>query len=311
MSTALPIWATDTTTLSLAGRIADGAGVIGVVIDNRAALINATSKIVSFQNAEVEKAYINYLGSFNAGPGTTLLPAYSFVADPDTGIWNSAGDTIGFATNGITRATIDTVGLNLITANAGAGINLDITATAYTTLLGGGLDVARLGAITGVNGETMIDVSVTPNFTLTEPGAGLFTYRGVSIDMFNVAVTAGAGSSGIVGLFVNANTDADAGTRLAMYAIGNDILQGNVGIGNMPFAWGANSALVLGIANGTPPAAAVANEIQLYSVDSSDAAATLGLMLEQAVAAIGVTVATTKIKVLINGVEYYLLLSTV
>lgn len=84
---------------------------------------------------------------------------------------------------------------------------------------------------------------------------------------------------------------------------------GNLGLGTSTF--GANSAKVLALANGTAPAAHVDNQIQAYSVDSSDSTATLGLMLEQAVAAVGATVATTKIKVLINGTEYFLLLSTV
>lgn len=84
---------------------------------------------------------------------------------------------------------------------------------------------------------------------------------------------------------------------------------GNVGIGLASF--GANAVTVLGIKNGTVPAASVADAIQIFSVDSSDAAATLGLFLEATVAVVGATAATHKVKIKINGTEYYLLISTV
>ena len=198
----------------------------------------------------------------------------------------------------------------LIDATGAAGLDLNITSTSYTTLLGG-IDVVRSGAITGVNGEIMIDMNIAPAFTLTEPGAGIFYYRGLSVDMASVAVTAGAGTTGLVCLYLNAATDADIGSSHALYAIGSSVINGNVGIGALPFSWGANSVNVFGIYNGTAPAAAVANEIQIYSIDSSDATATLGLMLEQAVEAIGTFTASHKIKVLLNGTEYYLSLDSV
>ena len=84
---------------------------------------------------------------------------------------------------------------------------------------------------------------------------------------------------------------------------------GNVGIGTTTF--GANAVTVLGIANGTVPVAHVDNTIQIYSVDSSDATATLGLMLEQAVEEIGTFTATHKIKIGINGSFYWLTLDAV
>jgi len=101
-------------------------------------------------------------------------------------------------------------------------------------------------------------------------------------------------------------TNASATSRTAKMTINN---AGNIGIGIVTF--GANSVTVLGIANGTVPAAHVDNEIQIFSVDSSDAAATLGLMLEQAVEAIGTFTASNKIKVKINGTEYWIQLDAV
>lgn len=89
------------------------------------------------------------------------------------------------------------------------------------------------------------------------------------------------------------------------------ILRGNVGIDVSTF--GAGAVNVLAIPNGTPPDAAVADEIQIYSKDSSDGAAnaTLALMLEQAVEVIGTFTPSHKIKVWINAVEYWLQLDAV
>jgi hypothetical protein len=73
---------------------------------------------------------------------------------------------------------------------------------------------------------------------------------------------------------------------------------GNVGIGTSIF--GTNSVGELCIANGTAPTALVANAIQIFSVDSSDNAATLGLFLEQAMTSDG---NTRYLKIKINGEE--------
>ena len=85
----------------------------------------------------------------------------------------------------------------------------------------------------------------------------------------------------------------------------------NANVGLLTNTFGANSDGVLAIANGTAPGAHVDNEIQMYSVDSSDSAATLGLMLEQAVENIGTFTASHKIKVKINGTEYWIELDAV
>lgn len=87
------------------------------------------------------------------------------------------------------------------------------------------------------------------------------------------------------------------------------ILQGGVCIGGASVE--AGSTYTLNIKNGTAPDAHVDNQIIVYSVDSSDSAATLGLFLEQAVEDIGTFTASHKIKVKINGTEYWLQLDAV
>jgi hypothetical protein len=63
---------------------------------------------------------------------------------------------------------------------------------------------------------------------------------------------------------------------------------------------------------GTVPIAATADSILAYAVDSSDNTATLGLMLEQAVEAIGAGFTPDfKLKILVDGVEYRIALEAV
>ena len=76
---------------------------------------------------------------------------------------------------------------------------------------------------------------------------------------------------------------------------------------------GLNMITPLGVKANTEPAAQPTNQIQIYSKDSSDGSdnATLGLMLEQDVEVIGTFTASHKVKVWINGVEYWMQLDAV
>jgi hypothetical protein len=49
-------------------------------------------------------------GSFIGGSGTSSLPSYEFVNDPDTGMFSPAANTIGLATSGVERLKITDVG---------------------------------------------------------------------------------------------------------------------------------------------------------------------------------------------------------
>ena len=91
----------------------------------------------------------------------------------------------------------------------------------------------------------------------------------------------------------------------------NVLSNGNIGLGTSTF--GTSSAGVLAIKNGTATTASLADQIHIFSKDSSDGItnATLGMYLEQTVEA-GVAVSSTnKLKVWINNTEYYLLLTAV
>jgi hypothetical protein len=143
------------TALGIMGAQADGGGAVGVGIGSYENFVTAGSILASFRTnmgsaGGTQKAYVDYLGSFNAGPGTALLPAFSFVADLNTGIWNLTTDTIGFSTGGTTRASINLT-------------DLDTTA------------IGRKVAVTNINAATydviatdeILDVSYTSTAAVT------------------------------------------------------------------------------------------------------------------------------------------------
>ena len=92
------------------------------------------------------------------------------------------------------------------------------------------MDIARSGNLTGVDTQTIIDLSIEPTFTLTEPGAGTAYYYGMSLDMSPVSVTAGAGTSQIAALRLIANGDADVGTNMALFVESGSFKLGDTGV---------------------------------------------------------------------------------
>lgn len=92
---------------------------------------------------------------------------------------------------------------------------------------------------------------------------------------------------------------------------GVNVRYGNLGIGIT--AWGDNATNTLGIrADGVVPTTSPAGIVQLFADDSSDGAtnATLGIRTEQAVEA-GAMTPSHKLKIWVNGTEYWLSLDAV
>ena len=85
---AAGISAPTTSGFTLAGNVTTGGTAIGVVVDNLVALTTAGAKIVSFQNHEVEKAYIDKDGRvFSSG-----LKFSTYVSDLIPGIGREGGN---------------------------------------------------------------------------------------------------------------------------------------------------------------------------------------------------------------------------
>lgn len=188
--------------------VADGATAIGMVIGNQTAFVTAGAKLVSIRNATVEKAYIDYLGSFNAGAGTVSLPSLAFLGDPDTGLYSPTVNQLGFAVGGSQLMLLQGTTLGMITNGGFQGTYLNAHA-------GNGLQL--LGSI--VDGGTAIGAKIGNYNTLSTAGAKIvsfypnyFTAEKACIDLngtFGSAI-------GAVTLGVGADTFAAAGNSMVI-----------------------------------------------------------------------------------------------
>lgn len=99
-------------------------------------------------------------GCFTAGPGTAPLPAFSFILDPNTGLYNTAADQLGVSVAGArsfnftsTAGVLDGTSANAkLTLNDVTGSELNYSGTLFrlaggsATLSGGGLSIASTRA---------------------------------------------------------------------------------------------------------------------------------------------------------------------
>ena len=183
---------TGATTLTLEGAVADGATAIGVKLNNSIALTTAGAKLVSIQNAGVEKSYIDKDGGFsgNAATATTATTANagdSATAFFSTGILESA---IGGTGNGFTKfsgpataektftlpdatATILTSNAAVTVAQGGTGA---ATFTANGVLFGNGTSPIGATAV-GTAGQCLTSngVGVAPTYQACGAGGGANT----------------------------------------------------------------------------------------------------------------------------------------
>lgn len=121
-------WPVAGNSLGLRGNVTDGATAVAVKIASINTLSTAGAQICGFysDNVTTEVAYVNYLGSFNAGAGTALLPAYSFVGDPNTGMYWVSADLVGFSVGGVMAGKIGATSayFNTFIANSATTVSL-------------------------------------------------------------------------------------------------------------------------------------------------------------------------------------------
>ena len=149
---------------------------------------------------------------------STVIGAVAYASDIlnfDLGATSTTGQLMVLA-GGAAARTTHLIELNDAGTSTGIGLDINKTGGSYSTGIGY-IDLVRSGNFTGVDTETGIDFRIAPSFTLTEPGAGTFTLYGMSIDLSGIAVTAGAGTTLLSCLYLNANADADVGTNLALF----------------------------------------------------------------------------------------------
>jgi len=104
---------------------------------------------------------VDFSKFYGNGSDTAALPSFSWTTDPNTGIWNSAADTIGFTTGGTNRITINSSGIS----GAGSGL----TSLNASNLASGTVPAARIPALgyLPIGGGTLTGpLTVTGDFTV-------------------------------------------------------------------------------------------------------------------------------------------------
>ena len=231
----------------------------------------------------------------------TVTGSHAYGIDLFAGTFSGAAIRVG---NSKTESAIKIgdqghiIGRNSVDGSLWVGGGQDKVYIDNNMTVAGTLDVQTTGAT---------DVNIA-KFLQTNSGNGNQTYMFIGQGL-------ASGRAGVIGFTDNTdgvsgatwitNYGDDAGAGVGLFVKKG----GNVGIGTATF--GASAVRVLAIGNGTPPAAHTDDQIYVYSVDSSDAAATLGLMLEQAVEDGAPAAISHKIKVWINGTEYWIGLDAV
>lgn len=218
-----------------------------------------TGAIITEGGIGVEKAIfagtsITATTRFFSGDGTVSLPAWSFVSDPDSGIYRIGANNIGVAVNGAKVLDIATTGLSITgatstTTTLAVGTNqtfakevnhtisVDTTTTAATA--GGNLIISSGAGATSGNGGALQIIAGAGGATAGSTGGDLTLLSGAS--------GAGGGPSGVVTLrsaaatltnssgtlFINSGATASAdsgGVSITTGQVSTLGASGNVGI---------------------------------------------------------------------------------
>jgi hypothetical protein len=111
-------------------------------------------------------------GSARLEAGTAAAPAYSFAADPDTGIYSAGADTLGFAVGGAFAGQWNSAGELLIATSTDAGVYpLQVNGYSYSH----GYDLprnTRIGWASKVDTFTLNGVSTVQNGLTFGPTVG-------------------------------------------------------------------------------------------------------------------------------------------
>lgn len=205
----------------------------------------------------------------------------------------------------------------------GAGAGGDLTSGINNVLVGynSGESVTSGNLNTAMGPYSLYSVTSGSQNTAIGSNA-LFNATGSN----NVAIGSSAGeniTSGSDNVVIGQNVGVQDPTgngqltiQRAIFGAGNNPGAGQTTIasGNIGFyatTWGTNAQRVISIGNGTAPTTAITDGIQIYAEDTGDGASTLGLFTEQDVEDIGTFTASHKLKIVVNGVEYWVQLEAV
>ena len=231
-----------------------------------------------------DTADITLVNTIKVGTGTAAAPSYSFTAEPDTGIYNSAANTVDIATGGTRAVSIgnaaNTVNyLQLIGSSTGNSVKVNTLGTDTNI----DLEFVLKGA-----GQAVFPVGVTATPSITFTGrtdTGMWSSNGATIDFS----TTGGHQVQIsnTGTAVNQVqlTGSAAGNPITVAALGSDtnisILLAAKGIGGVVVPQGALATpglrflndLTTGLWNSAPGSidfsCAATQQFQIFSTPSS------------------------------------------
>jgi hypothetical protein len=146
---------------------------------------------------------VNVLG---AGNGTVSLPAYSFISDPDCGLYRIGANNDGYALNGAKVLDIKTTGLgitgNVVTTTTNVikrtATAIDATATAAAADIMGGLITSTSAQATTITLPTVVDL-VTASGATAGTTIDFVVNNAAGSNTVTIAVSAGMTASGFPG----------------------------------------------------------------------------------------------------------------
>jgi hypothetical protein len=121
------------------------------------------AEILSILTSVLDGAFNNptFTGSVNIADGTAAAPAIRFTTDPDTGMYRSAADAIGFSAGGTRRALLSSTALQVdvpLTGTAVVSSNSDTTAGRVLTVgyQGWGAEAVTLPGSTNIKDRALM-----------------------------------------------------------------------------------------------------------------------------------------------------------
>jgi hypothetical protein len=169
-------WAADPNT----GLFGAGADVLGIATNGAERLrvgstgnvgVGGTTLTSLFNVGSSAQFQVNSSGTVLAPNGSAVTPAYSFVSDPNTGIFGNSLDVLGFATAGVERLRVGATG------NVGVGTTnpLALFSVGATSQF----QVNTLGAIIASTGLTNSGMSTLGSGTLALTGSQNLLYGNI------------------------------------------------------------------------------------------------------------------------------------
>lgn len=128
-------------------------GVLGVDSSGNTTVQSLSGKVVNFPGNVTVTGTFGTTGVTSLANGTAAAPSLTFTSDPDTGIYRSAADVIGFATGGAVRLLMTSGNLKFPAATNGI-VGSDSGTAGQLTIAGATHASTSVGAYLQVNGNT-------------------------------------------------------------------------------------------------------------------------------------------------------------